>query len=66
MKVRIYQPHTHAGVAYAPGPEGIEIDVSATDAAFLKQLGKLARPHVAAPAAGKMPRFFAASDTPDA
>ncbi|MEN1942656.1 hypothetical protein WCE55_02190 [Luteimonas sp. MJ293] len=39
MKVRIYQPHTHAGKRYTPDAEGIEIEVSKTDAAFLKQAG---------------------------
>lgn len=52
MKVRIYQPHTHAGIAYVPGPTGIALDVSAADAAFLKQHGVLDPPKpVAAPAA---------------
>lgn len=37
MKVRIYQPHTHAGKRYTPGPEGIEIDLPEQDIAYLKQ-----------------------------
>ncbi len=44
MKVRIYQPHTDAGTHYTPGPDGIELQVSAQSAAFLKSLGKLERP----------------------
>lgn len=39
MKIRIYKPHTHAGRRYNPGAEGIEIEVSESDAAYLKQAG---------------------------
>lgn len=52
MKVRIHQPHTHARVAYVPGPKGIVLDVSPADAAWLKQHGVLDPPQPAtAPAA---------------
>ncbi len=44
MKVRIYKPHTHAGQLYQPGPYGIDIDVSETDAAFLQSAGVLDGP----------------------
>jgi len=27
MKVRIFKPHTHAGVRHEPGPEGLVIDL---------------------------------------
>lgn len=27
MKVRIYKPHTHAGVRHVPGPEGLVIEL---------------------------------------
>lgn len=37
MKVRIYKPHTHAGVRYEPGPEGLEIDIPAHDVEFLNK-----------------------------
>lgn len=39
MKVRIYKPHTHAGKRYTPDADGIEIEVSKADAAYLKQAG---------------------------
>ncbi|GAB3755181.1 hypothetical protein [Lysobacter olei] len=48
MKVRIYRPHTHQRVAYEPGPDGIVLEVSATDAAFLNRLGTLDPPRRAA------------------
>lgn len=44
MKVRIYQPHTHAGVLHVPGPAGIELDVSQPDAEFLQRCGVLDPP----------------------
>lgn len=47
MKVRIYKPHTHDGVDYVPGPEGIEIDVESHDADFLKKHGVLDKPEPA-------------------
>lgn len=51
MKVRIYQPHTHAGVRHEPGPKGIALEVSVPEAAFLKQHGVLDTPiTVAVPA----------------
>lgn len=37
MKVRIYKPHTHAGVRYEPGPEGLEIDIPAHDVEYLNK-----------------------------
>jgi hypothetical protein len=37
--IRLYHPHTHEGVAYAPPPEGIELTVNDADAAFLDALG---------------------------
>jgi hypothetical protein len=49
MKVRIYKAHTHAGVEYTPGPEGIEIDVAEHDAAFLKAAGVLDKPEPVKP-----------------
>lgn len=45
MKVRIYQPHTHAGVRHVPGPEGVEIDVSEQDRKFLDRAGITTAPH---------------------
>lgn len=39
MKIRIYKPHTHAGRRYTPGPEGMEIEVSKSDAAYLERAG---------------------------
>lgn len=39
MKVRLHQPHTHAGTRYVPGEEGIEIDVAAHDADFIVAAG---------------------------
>lgn len=52
-KVRIYKQHTHAGIKYTPGPDGIDIEVSDTDADFLKKAGVLDKPAAApvAPAA---------------
>lgn len=44
MKVRIYKPHTHAGLKHVPGPTGISLDVSTQDAAFLKAQGVLDPP----------------------
>lgn len=52
MKVRIYKPHTHAGRRYTPGPEGIEIEVSKSDAAYLERAG-VTTPAVAAEGAGE-------------
>lgn len=51
MKVRIYKPHTHADVRHVPGPDGIEIDVSEQDKAFLDRAGITARPLAARVAA---------------
>jgi len=39
MKIRIHHPHTHAGIAYTPGPEGVELDVTEQEAAFLRANG---------------------------
>jgi hypothetical protein len=52
VKVRIFKPHTHAGQKLVPPPEGLEIEVSATDAAWLKAQGldKRPEPKSAAPA----------------
>lgn len=49
MKVRIYKPHTHAGQLYQPGPDGIDLDVSDADAAFLKAGGVLDGPQPVEP-----------------
>lgn len=38
-KVRIYQPHTHAGKRLQPGPDGIEIEVTEPEAKFLESAG---------------------------
>lgn len=54
MKVRIFKPHTHNRVVHRPDALGIELDVTAPEAAFLKQHGVLDPPKrgkaVAAPA----------------
>ena len=34
MKVRIFKPHTHAGVRHVPGPEGLVIDLPREAAAY--------------------------------
>lgn len=52
MKVRIYKPHTHAGRRYSPGPDGIEIEVSKSDAAYLERAG-VTTPAVAAEGVGE-------------
>lgn len=44
VKVRIFKPHTHAGVKHVPGPEGKEIEVPEHDAAWLREQGVLDRP----------------------
>lgn len=44
MKVRIFKPHTHADVRHTPGPDGVEINVSAQDKAFLDRAGITTRP----------------------
>lgn len=44
VKVRIFKPHTHAGVKHEPGPEGKEIEVSPAAAAWLKEQGLTERP----------------------
>lgn len=44
MKVRIYKPHTHAGVALTPGADGIDIEVTAPEADFLRAKGLLQPP----------------------
>lgn len=44
VKVRIFKPHTHAGVKHVPGPEGKEIEVSPAAAAWLKEQGLTERP----------------------
>lgn len=49
VKVRIFKPHTHAGVKHVPGPEGKEIEVSPEAAKWLKDQGLTERP--ASPAA---------------
>lgn len=61
MKVRIYKPHTHAGRRYNPGPEGIEIEVSKSDAAYLERAG-VTTPAVAAEATGEAKAQRAAGD----
>lgn len=57
MKVRIYQPHTHAGKRYTPGPEGIDVDMPDHAIAWLRQNNPkvLERPVPAAPAAAPAP-----------
>jgi hypothetical protein len=37
--LRLYHPHTHEGIAYAPPPEGIELTVNDADAALLSAWG---------------------------
>lgn len=44
MKVRIYRPHTHAGIRYTPGPEGVELEVSKQVADFLEKRELTKRP----------------------
>lgn len=48
MKVRLYKPHTHAGKRYTPGPEGIELEVNASDAETMKAFGVLDKPEAPA------------------
>lgn len=44
-KVRIYQNHVHQGVLYEPDPaKGVEIDVDAASAAWLKDQGLTEKP----------------------
>lgn len=59
-RLYIYAPHTHAGVRYDPPPEGVEIEVSAQDAEFLRELGKTTPP--AAPALPSLANTDDASD----
>lgn len=47
MKVRIYKPHTHAGKRYAPGPDGIDLDVSPRAAEYLAKHGVTTKPEAA-------------------
>lgn len=47
-KVRIYQPHTHAGKRLQPGPDGIEIEVTEPEAKFLESAGVTKRPQAIA------------------
>lgn len=54
MKVRIYKPHTHAGKRHAPGPEGVEIDVSPQGLKFIQAHGINVPPSV--PAIGAEPQ----------
>lgn len=44
VKVRIFKPHTHAGQKLAPPPEGLEIEVTQPEAAWLKEQGLDKRP----------------------
>jgi hypothetical protein len=44
VKVRIFKPHTHAGQKLVPPPEGLEIEVTAPEAAWLKAQGVDKRP----------------------
>ncbi len=37
--IRLYHPHIHEGVAYAPPPEGLELTVNDADAALLDAWG---------------------------
>lgn len=67
MKIRIYKPHTHAGRRYTPGPEGMEIEVSKSDAAYLERAG-VTTPAVAAEGVGEakaQPAAGAAATTTD-
>lgn len=43
--ISLYRPHTHAGVAYDPPPEGIALTVSDADAALLDAWGLTSRPN---------------------
>ncbi|HIY72253.1 MAG TPA: hypothetical protein H9827_12400 [Candidatus Luteimonas excrementigallinarum] len=63
MKIRIYKPHTHAGRRYTPGPEGMEIEVSKSDAAYLERAG-ITVPAVAAEGTGAAKALPAAGDAP--
>lgn len=53
VKIRIYQAHEHAGVQYNPGAEGVEIEVSKTDADFIKSIGIDQKPGVVLEAKAK-------------
>lgn len=46
--IRLYHPHTHEGVAYAPPPEGIALTVNYADAALLDAWGLTTPPPVLA------------------
>ena len=37
--ITLYHPHTHAGIAYDPPPEGVELTVNDADAAVLDAWG---------------------------
>jgi hypothetical protein len=54
-KVRIFRPHTHGGVKHTPGPEGIELEVSEKDAAWLEANGVTKKPEPEAVAAAPKP-----------
>jgi hypothetical protein len=52
--ITLYRPHTHAGVAYDPPPEGMALTVSDADAALLDAWGLTTpptAPHATAPIA---------------
>lgn len=51
MKVTLYQPHTHAGTRYVPGPKGLQVDLPADAVAWLRANTRaLDNPMPAAPA----------------
>lgn len=50
MKLTVYTPGSHRGQRYNPGPEGIELDVTEDQAAFLHRQGATTRPGSAKPA----------------
>ena len=37
--ITLFHPHTHAGIAYDPPPEGVELTVNDADAALLDAWG---------------------------
>lgn len=53
IKIRIYKPHTHAGVSYLPGTDGVDLEVSKADAEFIRNLGLDRKPGVSAEAKAK-------------
>lgn len=44
VKITVYQPGTHAGKRYTPGPEGHTFEVTPAQAEFLRKAGADKRP----------------------